>query len=147
LTDLDGDVRLHVLRRFVEIGAPPTIAETAAELRVADVEVEEALRRLDAAHVLVLAPGSLAVWMAAPFSGVPTAFRVTVGSRSYYGNCIWDGLGIVALLGGTGHVATACGDCGEPLEVAVADGTLAPVDGVAHFAVPARHWWDDIGFT
>jgi hypothetical protein len=20
-------------------------------------------------------------------------------------------------------------------------------DGVAHFAVPAAHWWDDIGFT
>src|SRR5437667_11759339 len=34
------------------------------------------------------------LWRAAPFSAVPTAFPVKVGDRSYYGNCIWDALGI-----------------------------------------------------
>jgi len=24
---------------------------------------------------------------------------------------------------------------------------LRPAEGVAHFSVPARRWWDDIGFT
>ena len=47
-----------------------------------------------------------------------------------------------------GVVSSACPDCGEPLELEVRDGKL--VDGadlLVHFVVPARRWWDDIGFT
>ena len=51
------------------------------------------------------------------------------------------------MLGGTGTVSTQCADCGSQLELEVRDGVLAEPEGVAHFAVPARHWWDDIGYT
>ena len=26
-------------------------------------------------------------------------------------------------------------------------GALADREGIIHFAVPAHHWWDNIGFT
>ena len=42
---------------------------------------------------------------------------------------------------------TSCPDCEEPMEFRVEGGELLSGDGVAHFAVPARHWWDDIGYT
>jgi hypothetical protein len=29
----------------------------------------------------------------------------------------------------------------------VAGGSLEPAAGIAHFAVPARRWWDNIGYT
>jgi hypothetical protein len=33
------------------------------------------------------------------------------------------------------------------MELRVEGGELGEGDGVAHFAVPAARWWDDIGFT
>ena len=50
------------------------------------------------------------------------------------------------MLGGTGTVSTWWPDCHEKMSVTVADG-IASGEGVVHFAVPAAHWWDDIGFA
>ena len=40
-----------------------------------------------------------------------------------------------------------CPDCGRPMGLRVQGGVLQEQDGVAHFAVPARQWWDNIGYT
>jgi Alkylmercury lyase len=143
----DKDVRLHIYERFVAQGRPPTTRETAGALGIEESDAEEAYRRLAEGRVIVLAPGSLNVWMANPLSAVPTPFRAETERGSYWGNCVWDGLGIIAMLGGSGRLAMACGDCGEPLEFRVRDGELVEGEAVAHFAVPARRWWDNIGFT
>ena len=45
------------------------------------------------------------------------------------------------------HVRTSCGCCGAAMVLAVAGGALRGGEGVVHFAIPARHWWDDIVFT
>ena len=108
----------------------------------------EAFANLAAGHVYVLEPGDpTRLRMANPFSAVPSAFRVDAGGRTYFGNCIWDALGILAMLGGEGAVATECPDCDEPLHLKVRAGRLEPTEAVVHFAVPARHWWDDIIHT
>jgi hypothetical protein len=143
---LDNRVRLHLYEQFVAHGRPPSVGETASALGVVEPDVAEALRRLEQAHVIVLAPGTLNVWMANPLSAVPTPFRVETPSGSYWGNCIWDALGIPAMLGTEGRVATSCPDCGEPMELRVADGGVDG-DAVVHFAVPAARWWDNIAFT
>lgn len=143
----DTDVRLHVLERFLADGRPPSVAETAVALGAAEEDVAAAYRRLEDAHVLVLAPGSLDVWMANPLSAVPTPFPVETARGVFYGNCVWDALGIPALLRSDGTVAAACGDCGDPMPLRVRGGTLEPAEGVAHFAVPAARWWDNIGHT
>jgi hypothetical protein len=145
---LDRDVRLAVYRRFVDEARPPTPPEIAVELGVATLDVEASLRRLADGHELVLAPGTPYVWMANPFSAIPTPFEVEVGNRLYFGNCIWDALGISACLHANARIRTYCPDCSEPLSLSVRDGELgSSAGGVIHFAVPAAHWWDDIGST
>jgi hypothetical protein len=145
---LDRDVRLAVYRRIVEEGRPPTAPEMAVGLGVAALEVEASLRRLSDGHVIVLAPGTPYIWMANPFSAIPTPFEVEVGDRRYFGNCIWDALGISACMDADAHIRTYCPDCSEPLSLDIRHGALEPsADGVIHFAVPAGRWWDDIGST
>ena len=145
---LDGDVRLAVYRKIVEEGRPPTAPEMAGELGVATPDVETSLRRLADSHILVLAPGTPYIWMANPFSAIPTPFEVKVGDLRYFANCIWDALGIPACMHTDARIDTYCPDCSEPLSLEVRDHELAePAEGVLHFAVPAAHWWDDIGST
>ncbi|HEX9824067.1 MAG TPA: organomercurial lyase [Actinomycetota bacterium] len=145
--ELDPHVRRLVYERFAEESRPPSPAEIAHELGAPPSEVDASLRRLADQHVLVLAGGGTSIWMANPFSAVPTDFRVEIADRAWWGSCIWDSFGIVAMFGGTGIVRTWCHDCGDPLEVGVQDGELRGGEGVAHFAVPAARWWEDIGYT
>ena len=141
-------VRIAVLERTIASGQVPTAGEIAAELEMPVAMVQEAYARLGESHVFVGEPGDPSrLRMANPFSAVPTAFKVTARGGLYYGNCVWDALGIVALLGGEGVVETSCPDCSEPLQLSVSDGKLLESEGVVHFGVPARHWWDDIVFT
>ena len=144
---LDTAVRLELYRFFIDQGRPPVPAEVAQTLATDQASVEDSLRRLAQAHVLVLAPGTPYTWMAPPLSAIPTPYQVEIGGRRFFGNCIWDALGVVAMLGGTGTVTPWCADCHEQMSVTVAENRLAPGEGVVHFAVPAAHWWDDIGFT
>lgn len=146
--ELRRDVRLHVYRHFAETGRAPTPVELAGAFGLTPGQAEDVLRELaDEADALVLLPGSAYIWMAEPFSAVPTSFLVSSAARRWWGNCIWDALGILALLQVDGWVATACPDCGDELRVEVGGGRPLLPGGVAHFAVPARDWWRSIGFT
>lgn len=147
VASLDDRVRVEIYRRFVDDGRPPTVRDTAAALHEAEHEIEAAYRRLEQARVIVLAPGTTNVWMANPLSAIPTAFRVQTERGSYWANCVWDGLGVVAMLGGDGTLTTPCPDCGERIALRVRNRELAPADGVAHFAVPAARWWENIAYT
>lgn len=145
--DLDRDVRLSVYRHFVDDGEPPTVNDVAAALGYADEEIEAAFRRLEAAHVLVFAPGTLNIWMANPLCAFPTTFRVETARGSWWGTCVWDAFGIPAMLDEDATISTSCPDCSEPMAFRVEAGALAAADGIAHFAVPARRWWENIGYT
>jgi hypothetical protein len=145
---LDRDVRLAIYRKFVDEGRPPTPPEIAGALGVEGVDIEASLHRLADSHVLVLAPGTPYVWMANPFSAIPTPFSVRTAGRDYWGNCIWDALGIAACLDTDARIETFCPDCAESLSLQVRDSELeSKAEGVIHFAVPAARWWDDIGST
>ena len=131
----DADVRREIYDLTIGDGAIPP----------ADTFDPEALRRLASQRIIVLdADGSIR--MAAPFSGVPTAYVVRAGERTYYANCIWDALGISPMLKIDSTINTNCPDCDEPLELQVRGGELIG-DGIVHFSVPAREWWNDIVYT
>lgn len=137
-----------MLEHTIASGNVPTAGEIAADLDLPQPMVEEAFARLGESHVFVPeARDRSRLRMANPFSAVPTRFRVSARGGSYYGNCVWDALGIVSLLGGEGSVDTKCPDCDEPLTLAVRGGRLEPVDAVVHFGIPARLWWVDIVHT
>ena len=143
----DRAVRLDIFGRAAETGHVPTAAETAEALGQPQAAVEEALRRLAAARVVILAPGTTNVWAANPFSAVPSGVRVEARGRTYWGICIWDALGIPAALHADAVARAPCGDCGDELVLEVKDGTMARSAGVVHFGVPAARWWENIIFT
>lgn len=145
--ELDARVRSHVYSVTIERGSPPLIAEVASALRLTPADVHAAFERLAAGRALVLQPDSGEILMAEPFSAVPTPFVVEVAGFSCYGNCIWDALGVAVMLKQEARIKTACGDCGLALQLCVADGLVVGDAGVAHFAVPAREWWNDVVFT
>ena len=144
--DLDLSVRALVYDRFMDTGRAPSVADVASELNVAREDVQSALARLAKLRHLVLQPSG-EVLMANPFSAVPTPFVVQMGQRTYWGNCIWDALGIPSMLGIDATITTACPDCGDAMQLTVESGRLAPAEGVVHFAVPARKWWEDIVYS
>jgi hypothetical protein len=145
--DLDRDVRVAFYTRLIESGTAPSTGDLAAALNVEPAAVFASFQRLGAARTLVLEPGDSArVRMANPFSCIPTPFAVTAAGRQWWGNCIWDSLGIAAFLGSDATIECTCGDCGQPMSVAIRDGQ-AHGSGVIQFGVPALHWWDDIVYT
>jgi hypothetical protein len=142
----DGAVRRYLYERFVATGKPPTAAQTADALGLGEHDAEASYRRLADAHVIVLEPGTTDVWMAAPLSARPTPFLVATDLGRFFGNCVWDALGIAAMLRTDARIDSDCADCGAAMVLEVHHGEL-DAEGVAHFAVPAARWWDDIGFT
>ncbi len=145
--DLATQVRVHVFRETAATARVPQVAQIAQSLGRPEPEVRQALRELGAAKVLILASNDGDIWAANPFCAVPSGFQVEAAGKSYWGICIWDALGIAAALGVDAVVRAPCGDCGEPMTIEVRDGKLLPSEGIAHFAIPAHQWWDNIGFT
>jgi hypothetical protein len=146
-SEVDAEVRKAVYDRFLVHAAPISKQQVAEKLSLSVEQVATSYQRLAEAHMLVLQPASGEVLMANPFSAVPTAFRVRSADKQWWANCIWDGLGVLAMLHQDGSVETSCPDCGEALQLAVESGELSQGQGVVHFAVPASRWWDDIVFT
>jgi len=150
--DFKTRVRLKVYDLFVTTGRCPKMAEVAHTLGAGISDVATAFQELAAAHMLVLQAGTGEVLMASPLSAVPTPFVVETqsggGTGSWYGNCIWDALGVITMLQRDGRVLTSCGCCGESMTVSVYNGAVdSKPPGVVHFAIPAKHWWDDIVFN
>jgi hypothetical protein len=137
--DLDRRVRGEVYDFTLRQGIPPRTSEVARALKLDQQRIRESFMRLATAHVLVLQPDPGEILMANPFSAVPTPFRVETTGLSAYGNCIWDALGIPAMLNADATISSSCGDCGTAMEVRVAKGTVSG-DGLLHFAIPAREW-------
>lgn len=144
---LDKVVRSHVYDYVMRAGLLPTIAETSAALARSSDEIRVSFQRLADGHIVVLQKGSGEILMANPFSAVPTPFLVKVGERSYYGNCIWDAMGIPAMLKQDASIEASCGCCSTAMNLKITNGSLEGTRGIAHFAIPAAHWWDDIVFN
>lgn len=145
-TAFDRRVRVAVYDHFLSAGTAPSANDIATRLQTTTDAIRAAWDRLAAAHMLVLqSTGALA--MAMPFSAVPTPFRVSTPRGTWWANCAWYALGIPVMLSSPAEIDTTCGDCGTPLRIETTAHDLVPNTGVIHFAVPARDWWADIGFT
>lgn len=144
---VDQKVRYYIYDQTIKTGNPPTLAEASAALGMRPADTRASFERLAAAHMVVLQAATGEVIMANPFSAVPTPFLVQVGDKSYFGNCIWDAMGIPAMLKQDALIKASCGDCGTAMSLRIKSGSLEQAEGLAHFAIPAAHWWDDIVFN
>lgn len=145
--DLDTQVKLAIYWSTAERGQPPGIDEVAKHVGESVDLVRESYGRLARSRLLVLEPDGETIRMAPPFSGVPTQHRVRAAGVSYYANCAWDAFGIPAALHAPGIVRSRCEQSREPLTILIDQDGPAPEPCLAHFAVPAARWWQDIGFT
>jgi hypothetical protein len=117
-------LRRRIFEAFAATGEPPAVG---------------GLESLAEQHVVVLREGK--VLMAHPFAADRDGARVESGGRVWWGNCAWDGLGIVAALGLSSAEVTAQG-----ITVSVVGGQVSG-DAVFVVEVPAARWWDDIAYT
>ncbi len=145
--ELDTRVRVAIYEEAVADGSLPTVDGLSVRVGASPAETRGALERLAEAHIVALQRDTRELLMAMPYSAIPTAFEVRADGTSAWGNCVWDGLGIAALTGKDAVVRTGCGCCGTAMDLRVTDGRLEADTGVIHFAVPVRHWWDDVFFT
>lgn len=146
-TEWDWAVRAEIYRTFAERGSAPTLAELAATMGETEDRVRLALQYLFEAHQIAPRPNGDGVWIANPFSGVPTDYVVETPRMTCYANCAWDALGVPAVLGTDGLTSTRCAESGEPMRFGIRDGALVGDDGVVHLLTPPRDAWLDIGFT
>jgi len=147
LTDFDWAVRSRIYRTFAATGTAPVIPEIAAAVGGTEFQVRSSLLKLHTAHEIApLAEGD-GVWMANPFSGVPTDYVVETPTMTCYAPCAWDAMGVPALLETDGWIRSHCAQSGETLAFGIEGGALHGDDGVIHLVTPIRDAWVDIGFT
>jgi len=146
-TDFDWAVRTEIYRVFGERGTAPAVGELAAAVAGTEHQIRASLQALYEAHEIAPLPSGDGVWIANPFSGVPTPHVVETPHMTCFANCAWDALGVPAILGVDGRIRMRCAATDEPLEVTVEDGVLGGDDGVVHLLTPLRDAWVDIGFT
>src|ERR1043166_5630396 len=146
--ELDTKVKLAIYAVTAETGRVPDAAEISRKIDNNENEVLAAFARLQAKRLLVPEPGDpTRIRMAPPFSGVPTAFPVEALGRRYYANCVWDAYGVAAALHADAVIPASDGFSSERLILEVRDAKPILHPYIAHFAVPAAKWWDDIVFT
>ena len=145
--DLDVQVKLALYRLFAETGRRPSPEDVAGRVGSDVHRVLGAYRRLRAQRLLVLEADGTSIRMASPFSGVPTQHVVEAGGITYFANCAWDALGVIAALKNPGTIHSRCEQSGEPYHLNVGLEGPEPSDWVFHCLVPAAKWWDDIVFT
>ena len=148
-SDLQKRIRVFIYTNIADSGAPPTAERIASEMSLSVDAARQSLESLATTRQVILDPKTRDIWMAGPFSGVPTRFRVNGKHTSWWANCAWDMLGIPAALSQSARVDAVCADCNETFRIDV-DGAAGPIgdtDGLVHILLPASRWYADIGFT
>lgn len=141
----DWDIRHYVYKVFVSMGQPPSASDIADQFGITCVVARDSLRRLHEAYALFLRPGNDDILMANPLSAVPTDYEVEVSNRRLFANCAWDALGIPAMLRKDACISVRHPLDGEKIRCCIQDGKLnANSNSCVHFALPFRHWYDDL---
>jgi Alkylmercury lyase len=146
--DLETKVKLGLYRIIADTGSVPNSRAVAEAVDLNEDAVRAAFAGLHAKRLLVPEPGDPSrIRMAPPFSAIATAFPVDALGKRYYANCVWDAFGVAAALHTDALIPASDGFTGEPLTLEIKNNQPLLPSYVAHFAVPAAHWWDDIVFT
>lgn len=117
--------RLHrtLMDGVLSIGAVPGSDDLACSAGIDPAHIPAHLAALAAADYLSLdADGRVACLY--PFSPTPTLHMVVIGGRRRYAMCSIDALGMAAMLGQAVEIESVCADCGTPIRLEVAPGTV-----------------------
>jgi hypothetical protein len=140
------------LRRFIyeEVfanGTPPTTGRIAAQFGVDAADARASLAGMKIGKTVLPHPTTGEIWMAGPFASGPTSYEITRDGKRWWGNCAWDMLGVAALVGFPVTVRGNCEDCGDSFSLTIDSREQVMPDWIVHVVVPARQWYEDVGFT
>ncbi|HEV8216180.1 MAG TPA: organomercurial lyase [Gemmatimonadaceae bacterium] len=141
-------LRTFIYDKLIVAGTMPSSADIATHFAVGRTDALRALSELKIGKTVLPHPRTGEIWMAGPFSAAETQYAVRAGERQWFANCAWDMLGVATLVDVPVDIETRCTDCGDPIALRLEpqDETVG-VDLLVHFLLPARRWYDDIGFT
>jgi hypothetical protein len=141
-----GEIIDYVYASLIERAEFPSLDQIAEVFGTDRTSMARFIREAKIGKTLLLDDND-ALWMAGPFSARPTSFRVRAEDKVWWANCAWDAFGIGAIVNAPVDISATCGDCGEPLELPVDPMDTDLPNEIVHLLVPARHWYDDVGFT
>ena len=141
------ELRIHIYDVLLDRGSPPSIAELARRFNGSAKDVRAAIASLGIGKTVLPHPRTGEIWMAGPFASEPTVYKVAGKRATWFANCAWDMLGGAMIAREWVSIDTRCGDCGETIRLSADHESPPSEDLVVHFLVPARRWYDDIGFT
>lgn len=140
----NSSLHFVIIDTFLQKGFAPKLDELSERFDVDSQRMREALRELQDYHGVVLHPHNDEIWVAHPFSTVPTGFLVSSGEREWWGNCAWCSLGLAALADSPVTIRTAPGFDRRTIELTIEDGELDRHDFVVHFPTPMARAWDNV---
>jgi hypothetical protein len=147
-SDIETQVRILIYTHIADHGAPPSRERIATAMSLSAEETRDTLEALALSRQVILDPMTREIWMAGPFSAVPTRYRVHGDHVSWWANCAWDMLGIPAFVRQSVRIDAMCADCDTSVQLDV-DRDTGPANdqGLVHILLPASRWYADIGFT
>ncbi len=141
-------LRTFIYDTLIADGAMPSSVEIAAHFSVSKPDALRALREMKVGKTVLPNPETGEIWMAGPFAAAATPYVLRAAGRRWFANCAWDMLGVATLVATPVDIETQCTDCGDPITMHFEpqDQSLG-TELLVHFLLPARQWYDDIGFT
>jgi hypothetical protein len=136
----------RVLIGYVEGGVAPHYIEIARALGWPTHQARAVLHQVAGMGLAMwLHPGTDLIASCAPFSSLPTLYRISIdGVPHGYAQCGLEVLAVSWLFPNRQvRIDALCPDCGEPISLAMSEGELlsiSPDSVVAHINVPVSKW-------
>lgn len=140
-------IRTFIYQRLLDSGFPPSLREIGTFAGLSLTEARAGVANLNVGKTVLVHPTTGEIWMAGPFAAGATPYKVSGKSAQWFANCAWDMLGIPFIAHEEVRIETQCTDCGEPWSFSAGTANPPAAQGIVHFLLPARQWYDDIGFT
>jgi Alkylmercury lyase len=131
---------------YVERGVAPHYVEIAKSLDWSTDHAREVLHQVvELGLSMWLHPGTDLIVSCAPFSSLPTLYRISIdGAPHGYAQCGLESLAVSWLFPGREvRIDSLCPDCGEPIGLVMRDGRvlgMTPESAVAQVNVPFSKW-------
>ena len=136
----------EVMKGYLARGVAPHYVEVALSLDWEPARARTVLHEVAGLGLPIwLHPGTDLVASLAPFSSLPTLYRISIdGAAHGYAQCGLETLAVSWLF--PGHqvrIDSLCPDCGEQISMSMRDGeilSLEPTTTVAHINLPVAKW-------
>jgi len=142
-----GALRRFIYDELIANGLPPSTARIAEHFRVTPHAARTTLAEMKIGKTVLAHPTTGEIWMAGPFASKRTPYEITRGTSRWWANCAWDMLGVAVIVGPPVTLRAACTDCRLTFVMDVGEHGPPQSEWVVHFLLPARRWYEDIGFT